>query len=160
MDLNQGKRALVCASSQRSWPGLCRGAAEAGVNLVDDARVPLIWKQPLNDPSRLNGVEVTTIGRRYRTERRPEAGVWTLAGDIDILVNTQVAAPPAMWSDWDREDFNQGVSRRTCSAPIAMIKAPGACDMDRLGPCCQHYLAIRTCANWCSGLRNSAAYAV
>ncbi len=129
MDLGiRGKRALVCASSKGLGLGCAEKLAEAGVDLVMNARS----EGPLTEAAdRLRdayGVEVTAVAADITTEEgRAEA--LSAAGELDILVTNAGGPPPGLWSDWDRDDFIKALDGNMLT-PIALIKAslPGMMD--------------------------------
>ena len=101
MDLGiRGKTAIVCAGSKGLGFGCAEALAQAGVNLVINARS----KGPLEDAAeklRAHGVDVTTVAADITT-RMGQESVLNTAGVVDILVNNAGGPPPGMWSDWSR----------------------------------------------------------
>jgi 3-oxoacyl-[acyl-carrier protein] reductase len=129
MDLGiKGKTALVCASSKGLGLGCAEALAEAGVNLVMNARGAEALEASADRLRSTYGVTVTTVAADVATEEG-QAAVIAAAGDVDILVNNAGGPPPGMWSDWDREDFIKALDANML-APIALIKAlvPGMMD--------------------------------
>ncbi|WP_283644348.1 SDR family oxidoreductase [Marinovum algicola] len=129
MDLGiKGKRALVCASSKGLGLGCAEALAEAGVDLVMNARGAADLETAAERIRQDYGVEVTTIAADIATDEGQKL-VLEAAGQIDILVNNAGGPPPGMWSDWDREDFIKALDGNML-APIAMIQAlvPGMMD--------------------------------
>ncbi|WP_407473733.1 SDR family oxidoreductase [Sulfitobacter sp. PM12] len=130
MDLGiKGKRALVCASSKGLGLGCAEALAEAGVDLVMNARGAADLETAAERIRQDYGVEVTTIAADIATDEGQNL-VLEAAGQIDILVNNAGGPPPGMWSDWDREDFIKALDANML-APIAMIKALVPAMMDR-----------------------------
>ena len=130
MDLGiKGKRALVCASSKGLGLGCAEALAEAGVDLVMNARGAADLETAAERIRQDYGVEVTTIAADIATDEGQKL-VLEAAGKIDILVNNAGGPPPGMWSDWDREDFIKALDANML-APIAMIKALVPAMMDR-----------------------------
>jgi len=130
MDLGiKGKRALVCASSKGLGLGCAEALAEAGVDLVMNARGAADLETAAERIRQDYGVEVTTIAADIATDEGQKL-VLEGAGQIDILVNNAGGPPPGMWSDWDREDFIKALDANML-APIAMIKALVPAMMDR-----------------------------
>ena len=121
MDLGiRGKTAIVCAGSKGLGFGCAEALAQAGVNLVINARS----KGPLEDAAeklRAHGVDVTTVAADITT-RMGQESVLNTAGVVDILVNNAGGPPPGMWSDWSREDFIAALDANMLT-PIAMMKA-------------------------------------
>ena len=88
MDLGiAGKKALVCASSKGLGRGCAEALAEAGVNLVMNARGAEVLEAVAADIAGKYGVEVTTVAADVTTEEG-RAKVLAAAGDVDILGST------------------------------------------------------------------------
>lgn len=129
MDLGiSGKRALVCASSKGLGLGCAKALAEAGVNLVMNARGAVALEAAAQQIRDQYGVEVTTVATDVTTAEG-QARVLEAAGDVDILVTNAGGPPPGLWSDWDREDFIKALDANMLT-PIALMKAllPGMMD--------------------------------
>lgn len=122
MDLGiAGKKALVCASSKGLGLGCARALAEAGVNLVMNARGVEALEASAAAIRTEFGVDVTTVAADVSTEEG-RAKVLEASSDVDILINNAGGPPPGMWSDWDRDDFIKALDANML-APIALIKA-------------------------------------
>jgi 3-oxoacyl-[acyl-carrier protein] reductase len=122
MDLGiKGKRALVCASSKGLGRGCAEALAEAGVELVMNARSDGPLQEAAEAIRAKFGVLVTAIAADITTEAG-RAKVLEAAGQIDILVTNAGGPPPGMWTDWDREDFIKALDANMLT-PIALIKA-------------------------------------
>lgn len=122
MDLGiAGKRALVCASSRGLGLGCARALAEAGVNLVMNARGAEALEVSAKAIRDEFGVNVVAVAADVSTEDG-RAKVLAAAGDVDILVNNAGGPPPGLWSDWDRDDFIAALDANML-APISLIKA-------------------------------------
>ncbi len=129
MDLGiAGKRALVCASSKGLGLGCAEALAEAGVELVMNARGADALEASADAIRQAHGVAVTTVAADVTTEDG-QAAVIEAAGAADILVTNAGGPPPGMWSDWDRDDFIKALDANML-APIALMKAlmPGMID--------------------------------
>jgi len=129
MDLGiSGKRALVCASSKGLGRGCAEALAEAGVNLVMNARGSEALEAAAEEIRTQYGVEVTTVAADIVSEEG-RARVLEAAGDVDILVTNAGGPPPGMWSDWDRTDFINAFDSNMLT-PIALMTAlmPGMMD--------------------------------
>ena len=129
MDLGiRGKRALVCASSKGLGRGCAEALAEAGVDLVMNARGEEALNSAAEQIAEAHGVSITPVAADITSEEG-RAKVLEAAGDIDILVNNAGGPPPGMWSDWEREDFIKALDANMLT-PIALIKAlvPGMMD--------------------------------
>jgi 3-oxoacyl-[acyl-carrier protein] reductase len=122
MDLGiKGKRALVCASSKGLGKGCAMALAEAGVELILNARGAEALEATAAEIRAAYGVPVTTVAADITTDAG-RAQVLAVAGQIDILVNNAGGPPPGLWSDWEREDFIRALDANMLT-PIALIKA-------------------------------------
>ncbi len=129
MDLGiRGKRALVCASSKGLGRGCAEALAEAGVDLVMNARGTEALETAAEEIRTATGVSVTTVAADVTTAEGQQA-VISAVGEADILVNNAGGPPPGSWQDWDRDDFIKALDANML-APIALIKAlvPGMMD--------------------------------
>ena len=122
MDLGiTGKRALVCASSKGLGRGCAMALAEAGVDLVLNARGADALEATAAEIRATYGVQVTAVAADITTEDG-RAAVLAAAGDVDILVTNAGGPPPGQWTDWDRDDFIKALDANMLT-PIALIKA-------------------------------------
>ena len=122
MDLGiKGKRALVCASSKGLGRGCAEALAEAGVDLVLNARGAEALEATAAHIRSTYGVEVTAVAADITSEDG-SAAVLAAAGDIDILVTNAGGPPPGLWSDWSRDDFIAAIDGNML-APIALMQA-------------------------------------
>jgi 3-oxoacyl-[acyl-carrier protein] reductase len=121
MDLGiRGRRALVCAASKGLGFGCAAALAEAGVDLVINARGEEALEAAA-DRLRTTGVAVTAVAADITTEAG-QAKVMTAAGAADILVTNAGGPPPGLWSDWGREDFIKALDASMLT-PIALMQA-------------------------------------
>lgn len=121
MDLGiKGKRALVCAASKGLGRGCAMALAEAGVDLVINARGAEALEATAAE-FRKFGVQVTAVAADITTEAG-RAKVLATAGAVDILVTNAGGPPPGVWSDWEREDFIKALDANMLT-PIALMKA-------------------------------------
>ncbi|UWQ48479.1 SDR family oxidoreductase [Leisingera caerulea] len=122
MDLGiSGKRALVCASSKGLGLGCAEALAEAGVNLVMNARGAEALEASAQAIRDAYGVDVVTVAADVTTPEGQQQ-VLDAAEGVDILVTNAGGPPPGMWTDWDREDFIKALDANMLT-PIALIKA-------------------------------------
>ncbi len=122
MDLGiTGKKALVCASSKGLGLGCARALAEAGVDLVMNARGAETLEAAAAAIREEFGVDVTTVSCDVTTPDG-QAQVLAAAGGVDILVTNAGGPPPGLWSDWDRDDFIKALDANMLT-PIALMKA-------------------------------------
>ena len=130
MDLGiKGKKALVCAASKGRGHGCAEALAQAGVDLVMNARGVEALETSAERLRSTYGVSVQTVAADIATVEG-QADVIKAAQGIEILVNNAGGPPPGMWSDWDRDDFIAALDANML-APIAMIKALVPAMMDR-----------------------------
>ncbi|RMH47466.1 MAG: SDR family oxidoreductase [Alphaproteobacteria bacterium] len=122
MDLGiQGKTAIVCASSKGLGLGCAEALAEAGVNLVMNARTEAPLVAAAERIAKAHGVTVTPVAADVTTEDG-RAAVLAACPAPDILVTNAGGPPPGMWSDWEREDFIRAIDANML-APIMLMKA-------------------------------------
>lgn len=122
MDLGiRGKRALVCASSKGLGLGCARALAEAGVDLVMNARGAAALETAADAIRAEFGVGVETVAADI-TDPDARAEVLAVAGAPDILVTNAGGPPPGLWSDWDRDDFIRALDANMLT-PIALMTA-------------------------------------
>lgn len=122
MDLGiKGRRALVCASSKGLGRGCAEALAEAGVDLVINARGAEALEATAEAIQSAHGVSVTAVASDITTEAGRDA-VLDAAGDLDILVTNAGGPPPGLWSDWGREDFIAALDANMLT-PIALMTA-------------------------------------
>ncbi|MEH6749268.1 MAG: SDR family oxidoreductase [Paracoccaceae bacterium] len=130
MDLGiKGKRALVCASSKGLGLGCARALAEAGVDLVMNARGAEALEAAAAAIRADYGVKVDTVAADVTTENGRTA-VLNAAQGVDILVTNAGGPPPGLWSDWDRDDFIRALDANMLT-PILLMKALMPAMMDR-----------------------------
>ena len=122
MDLGiRGKRALVCASSKGLGRGSAEALAEAGVDLVLNARGAEALEATAEAIRAKYGVSVTAVAADI-TDEAGRARVLEAAGAVDILVTNAGGPPPGLWSDWTRDDFIKALDANMLT-PIALMKA-------------------------------------
>ncbi|MCE6960348.1 SDR family oxidoreductase [Cereibacter sphaeroides] len=122
MDLGiRGRRALVCASSKGLGLGCATALAEAGVDLVMNARGAEALEAAAADLRGRFGVSVTAVAADIVSDEG-RARVLEAAGPVDILVTNAGGPPPGLWSDWTREDFIRALDANMLT-PIALMTA-------------------------------------
>ena len=130
MDLGiKGKRALVCAASKGLGFGCAEALAEAGVDLVINARGADALEAAAADLRARFGVPVTAAAADITTDEG-RAKVLAAADHPDILVTNAGGPPPGSWQDWEREDFIRALDANMLT-PIALMKALLPAMMDR-----------------------------
>ena len=122
MDLGiAGKRALICGASKGLGRGCAEALAEAGVEIVLNARTGDVLNATAQAIRSRHQVAVTAIAADITTETG-RTTVLQGAGSIDILVTNAGGPPPGLWSDWDRDDFMRALDANMLT-PIALMKA-------------------------------------
>ena len=122
MDLGiRGKRALVTASSKGLGRGSAEALAEAGVDLVLNARGADALEATAEAIRAAHGVSVTTVAADIVSEAG-RTRVLEAAGQVDILVTNAGGPPPGLWSDWTRADFIAAIDANMLT-PIALMQA-------------------------------------
>lgn len=121
MDLGiRGKRALVCASSKGLGRGCAEALAEAGVDLVLNARGAEALEATAAAIRATHQVNVIAVAGDI-TSAAGRAAVLA-HGPFDILVTNAGGPPPGLWSDWDRDDFIKALDANMLT-PIALMQA-------------------------------------
>lgn len=121
MDLGiSGKRALVCASSKGLGRGCAEALAEAGVDLVMNARGAEALEATAQHIRDTYGVEVVTVAADVTSDEGRNKVLEAAAG-VDILVTNAGGPPPGMWTDWERDDFIKALDSNMLT-PITLIK--------------------------------------
>lgn len=122
MDLGiAGKRALVCASSKGLGLGCATALAEAGCDLIMNARGSEALEDAANKLRNDFNINILTVAADVTAEAG-RAQILDAAEGVDILVTNAGGPPPGLWSDWDREDFIAALDGNML-APIALMKA-------------------------------------
>ncbi|MFC3058255.1 SDR family oxidoreductase [Paenirhodobacter populi] len=122
MDLGiSGKKAIVCAGSKGLGRGCAGKLAEAGVEIILNARGAEALEKAAAEIAAATGVKVTPVAADITTPEGREK-VLAAAGQVDILVNNAGGPPPGVWSDWSRDDFIKALDGNML-APIAMMQA-------------------------------------
>lgn len=122
MDLGlRDKRAIVCAASKGLGRGCAEALAEAGVELVLNARGADALARAADEIRARYGVSVTPVAADITTSEG-RAAVLEAAGEVDILINNAGGPPPGVWANWTREDFIAALDANLL-APVAMMQA-------------------------------------
>lgn len=122
MDLGiKGKTAIVCGGSKGLGRGSAEKLAEAGVDIVLNARQQGPLEEAAAAIAKAYGVKVTAVAADVTT---PEgrAKLLEAAPAPDILVNNAGGPPPGMWHDWAEEQW-QAAIRANMLTPIHLITA-------------------------------------
>jgi 3-oxoacyl-[acyl-carrier protein] reductase len=122
MDLGiRGRRAIVCAASRGLGRGCAVALAEAGVDIVINARGGEALAATAGEIRTRFGVAVEAVAADITTADG-RAKVLEAAGEPDILVTNAGGPPPGLWSDWSREDFLAAIDGNMLT-PIALMQA-------------------------------------
>ncbi len=117
----RGKTAIVCAASKGLGRGCAQALAEAGVDLVINARNIGPLEEFAVQLRASFGVKVVAIAADITSEAG-RALVLAACPSPDILVTNAGGPPPGLWSDWQREDFINALDANMLT-PIALMKA-------------------------------------
>ena len=117
----RGRRALVCAGSKGLGRGCAAALAEAGVDLVLNARGAEALSETAAALRNTYGVSVTEAAADITSEDG-RAAVLDVLGDVDILVTNAGGPPPGVWTDWTRADFHAAIDANMLT-PIALMHA-------------------------------------
>lgn len=121
MDLGiRGKRALVTAASKGLGRGCAMALAEAGCDLVLNARGTEALEATAAEIRAAYGVQVVTVAGDITSEAGRAAAL--AHGPFDILVTNAGGPPPGLWSDWNRDDFIKAIDANMLT-PIALMQA-------------------------------------
>jgi 3-oxoacyl-[acyl-carrier protein] reductase len=121
MDLGiRGKKALVTAASRGLGRGCAMALAEAGVDLVINARGAQALEATATE-LRAFGVQVTTVVGDITTPQ-VQADVLAAAAGVDILVTNAGGPPPGSWETWTRDDYLRAIDANMLT-PIALMTA-------------------------------------
>jgi 3-oxoacyl-[acyl-carrier protein] reductase len=130
MDLGiRGRRALVCGASKGLGLGCAEALAEAGVDLVLNARGGDLLETVADRIRQSHGVAVTCVPADVTTEAG-QAKVLAAAQGVDILVTNAGGPPPGQWQDWTRDDFLKALDANMLT-PIALMRALMPAMIDR-----------------------------
>ncbi len=122
MDLGiRGKRALVTAGSKGLGRGCAEALAEAGVELILNARGADVLQATAQMLRQTYGVSVECVVGDITTDAG-RAAVLVAAAGADILVTNAGGPPPGLWSDWTRDDFIRAIDANMLT-PIALMQA-------------------------------------
>ena len=122
MDLGiRGKRGLVCAASKGLGRGCAEALAEAGVDLVINARSADTLERTAAEIAARHGVRVIPVAADITTEQG-RAAVLAAVGQADILVTNAGGPPPGKWTDWTRDDFIRAIDANMLTA-VALMQA-------------------------------------
>ena len=130
MDLGiRGKTGLVCAGSKGLGRGCAEALAEAGVDLVINARGTEALNAIAAEIAAKYGVKVIPVAADITTEAGRAEVLAALGGQADILVNNAGGPPPGKWTDWSRDDFIKAIDANMLTA-VALMQAlvPGMMD--------------------------------
>lgn len=122
MDLGiKGRTAIVCGGSKGLGRGSAEKLAEAGVDVILNARSAGPLEQAAGEIAGRYGVKVTPVAADVTT---PEgrAKLLDAAPAPDILVNNAGGPPPGMWNEWGEDEW-QAAIRANMLSPIHLMTA-------------------------------------
>ncbi len=122
MDLGiKGKTAIVCGASKGLGRGSAEKLAEAGVDIVLNARSKPELEAAAEAIANAYGVKVVPVAADVTT---PEGREELLAAcpAPDILINNAGGPPPGMWHQWGEAEW-QAAIRANMLSPIHLITA-------------------------------------
>src|SRR5690606_40906246 len=123
MDLGiRGRRGLVCPASKGLGRASAEALAEAGVDLVINARGADALEAAAHEIATKHGVSVTPVAADITTGEGRAAVLEALGGRADILVNNAGGPPPGVWTDWSRDDFIKAIDANMLTA-VALMQA-------------------------------------
>ena len=121
MDLGiAGKWAVVCASSKGLGRACAESLAEAGVNLIVNARNSQVLEEAAKSMSDQHRVQVEAVAADVATSEG-RAEIFKACANPDILVTNAGGPPAGHWSDWDRDDYIAALDQNMLG-PIDMMK--------------------------------------
>ncbi len=122
MDLGiRGRKAIVCAASKGLGKGCANALAEAGVDLVINARTAETLEATAEELRAQHGVSVTAVPGDITTDA-VRAALIEACPAPDILVNNAGGPPPGMWHDWGRDEWQAAIEANMLT-PILLATA-------------------------------------
>lgn len=122
MDLGiSGRKALVCGASRGLGRACAESLAEAGVDLVINARTEETLQATAEDIAKTYGVSVQAIAGDIAEEDVQKKAL-EAAGALDILINNAGGPPAGDFRDWDEEIWLKAI-RSNMLTQIFLIKA-------------------------------------
>jgi len=116
-----GRRAIVCASSRGLGRGCALALAREGVQVVINGRDEARLQQTAAEIRAETDVDVSVAAADLD---RPEGREQLLAAcpEPDILVNNNGGPPPGSFRDWQRPEWESGLTANLLT-PVELIKA-------------------------------------
>lgn len=122
MDLGiKGKTAIVCGGSKGLGRGSAEKLAEAGVNIVLNARSRDALEQAAQEIASRHGISVIPVAADVTTPEGREQ-LLAAAPAPDILVTNAGGPPPGMWNEWGETEWQNAI-RANMLTPIHLITA-------------------------------------
>ncbi len=122
MDLGiSGRKAIVCASSEGLGKGCAMALAEAGCEVIVNARTQATVEKTVAEIAKATGAKVIGVAADVSS---PEGQAALLAAcpEPDILVNNNGGPPRKAFTELDRAAMLEGVTQNMVT-PIEMIQA-------------------------------------
>ncbi|MDP6952743.1 MAG: SDR family oxidoreductase [Alphaproteobacteria bacterium] len=121
MDLGlKGRKAIVCASSRGLGRACATALAEDGVDVVINGRDAAVVASTAEAIAAATGVTATPVVADLDTEAG-RAKLLEACAEPDILVNNNGGPPPGGFRDWQREEWDAGITANMMT-PIELIK--------------------------------------
>tara|TARA_R110000772_G_scaffold173113_8_gene285078 strand:- start:3148 stop:3927 length:780 start_codon:yes stop_codon:yes gene_type:complete len=122
MDLGiSGRKAIVCGASRGLGRAIAESLAEAGTELILNARGLEGIEKAADELRSRYGVKVHTLAGDLTTQDGCNRLV-TAFPEADILINNAGGPPAGDWRDFEREDW-QGAADRNMIGPIFLMRA-------------------------------------
>ncbi|MEE9375339.1 MAG: SDR family oxidoreductase [Rhizobiaceae bacterium] len=122
MDLGiKGRKAIVCASSEGLGKGCAIALAEAGCEVIVNARTAKTVEATVAEIIKATGAKVTGVAADVSTAEGQQA-LLTACPNPDILINNNGGPPKKSYQDIDREAMIEGVIQNMVT-PIELIQA-------------------------------------
>jgi len=116
----RGRRAIVCGASRGLGRAVAESLAEAGANLVLNARGLDGIEQAADEIREKHGVKVDTLASDLTTEEGCNR-IAVAFPTTDILINNAGGPPAGDWRSFEREDWRTATDRNMIG-PIFLIR--------------------------------------
>ncbi|MEM8750241.1 MAG: SDR family oxidoreductase [Pseudomonadota bacterium] len=122
MDLGiKGRKAIVCASSEGLGKGCAMALAQAGCDVIVNARTEKTVEATVRELSDATGANITGVAADVGT-REGQKALLSACPNPDILINNNGGPPRRNFTDLDRDAMINGVVQNMIT-PIEMIQA-------------------------------------
>lgn len=122
MDLGiKGRKAIICASSEGLGKGCAMALAQAGCDIVVNARTDETVQATADEIRKATGANVTAVAADV-SESEGQSALLAACPDPDILINNNGGPPRADYRNLDRQAMLNGVVQNMVT-PIELIQA-------------------------------------